>query len=471
MKKRNGGLRNDWNRPTAPQVQETLRAEKTVVLNSFNSQKNQEDTLRANREPEDSDHESIGGISDDTTGGQAEQARIVEDGRKPMMKGTKVKPLARVVDTSSVPEFVPGISTKILNQKSRRLGASGFGKKKAEIRITDVNETVRRLWDSSFKPRIIEYIGTLTPWQVFSEDDVATIQDIWAEVYPYEPRLETDARLNFIVTKLVDDIITAWLHKFSSTASQYLVSNIFKSDPRFSTPEGRQTWATWAMVRDLTNEELENAPEHSRRFYYREYEEPEDPASGTPIFKGIFQSPIIIATLASHFQWLERLHGSDRGEEFPTGALVLTIQACRHHISQWTTGHCVKPAGSLANFSAANWGDRRVHDGPSSVTDVRLTSDIVNAVEELSPKQRGRIIAAVTDYIKRQNRHKRVAQQAESTVKVTKPRFKLRDEDSESDANDTSVAAFMTAKAMDTTATSSSEEHNADGGSSDRSDE
>ncbi|KAG6836157.1 hypothetical protein H0H93_010784 [Arthromyces matolae] len=457
IKKHNGGLRNDWTTYNAATtisersqdvrtvIPQGLTTQRSRALSTVSSKASHDNTPRAEQDNEASeDNESYGGISDDASGGKAERAKMVEDS-KPIRRGTQVKSLARVVDTSSVPEFVPGISAKIL--KGRHLGATGFGKKKAEIRITDLKESVRRIWDSSFKPRIIEYLGTLTPWQPFSDDDVAAVQDIWADVYPYEPRLEASAQLNFIVNKLVDDIITAWQHKFSSTANQYLVSNIFES-PELRTPPARQIWAEWALARDVTEEELENAPENCRRFYYREYEEPEEPG-GEATSKGIFQSPIIIATLASHFQSLEKLQGQDRGEEFPIGALVLTIQACRHHISQWTTGFCVKPPGPLANFSAANWGDRRDREGPSSFKDARLTSDIVDTVEGLTKSKWDRIRAAVTEYLKRQNKRntKRLVplNQAQSDdVKPMRPRFKLRDQDSDSEDEDDAQAGAST---------------------------
>ncbi|KAG6838293.1 hypothetical protein C0991_000425, partial [Blastosporella zonata] len=73
----------------------------------------------------------------------------------------------------------------------------------------------------------------------------------------------------------LDDIISNWQHKFSSTANQFLLSNIFQSS-NLSTPEARRMWVEWALARDLSEEELKNAPEHSRHFYYREYEEQED---------------------------------------------------------------------------------------------------------------------------------------------------------------------------------------------------
>ncbi|KAG6807360.1 hypothetical protein H0H92_007864 [Tricholoma furcatifolium] len=457
MKKNKGGLRNDWNRPTAasaPVLEDKSQDKRTKLSRSLKSQGSSSSsqssktieeyfntdvsTPRAqadqHRDPEDSDNESVGGISDDASGGLAERAQIVENS-KAVVVGSKVKSLARVVETRSVPEFVPGISSKIL--KSRHLGANMFGKKKAEIRITDLNNSVRSIWDSTFKPRVIEYLGTLTPWQAFSDDDVAAIQDLWAEVYPYEPRLESDAKLNYFVNKLLDDIITTWQHKFSSTANHYLTSNIFEA-PELSTPEARANWAQWALGRDVTDEELVHAPEYSRRFYYREYEEPQEPGDAAT-FKGIFQSPIVIATLSSHFQWLEKIDIADQGDEVPVGALVLTIQACRHHISQWTTGHCIKPPGPLANFSAANWGDRQDRDGPSGFKTINLTSDIVEAVQELTDSKWKRIKKAVTEYLTRQHKPTKrppalIPPSAQSTGAPTKPRFRLRDQDDTEDS-------------------------------------
>ncbi|KAG6835672.1 hypothetical protein H0H93_015865 [Arthromyces matolae] len=412
IKKRNGGLRDNWNEsPTPSNTHQILESthQRSASLSSRSSMGNlaqqlefeQTATRPRHAQPvtlRDSDDESIGGLSDDASGEKAEREQI---DNKPMRVGTQVKSLATVVQTSSVPDFVPGISAKVLNK--RHLVMNGLKKKKTDIRITDLRNSVRLNWDSTFKPRVIEYLGTLTPWQPFTEDDVEAIQDIWAACYPHEPRMETDQNLSSIVNKLA---------------------------------KARHMWVEWALGRDLqvTEEELAGAPEHGRRFYYREYEEAEEP--GMPaISKGIFQSPIIVATLASHFQWLERIPSSERGEEFPVGALALTIQACRHHMSQWQSGSFVKPFGSLANFSASNWGDRQDRDGPSGRKNVNLTSDVMAAVDEVTEGQWKRIKAAVTEYLQRQKRP--VVQrslvptstQAGSSSGPAKPRFKLRDYD------------------------------------------
>ncbi|KAG6818083.1 hypothetical protein H0H93_006844 [Arthromyces matolae] len=454
IRKHNGGLRDNWNEsPTPSNTHSSLEsthwrstslssrismpALKTLVVENSSQQLEFQAAATSTRQAQpvtsrDSDDESIGGLSDEASGEKAEREQIVGDD-KPMRVGTQVKSLATVVQTSSVPAFVPGISAKVLNK--RHLVMNGLNKKKSDIRITDLRDSVRLNWDSTFKPRVIEYLGTLTPWEAFTEDDTAAIQDLWALCFPHEPRMETDSQLSFIVNKLLDDIIAGWQHKFSSTASQFLTSVIFGS-PDLSTPEARRLWVEWALGRDLevSEEELEDAPEHGRRFYYREYEEAEEP--GAPaISKGIFQSPIIVATLASHFQWLERIPTSERGEEFPVGALALTIQACRHHMHQWETGSLVKPNGSLAKFSASNWGDRQDRIGPSGLKNANLTSDIMSAVDEVTEEQWKRIKAAVTDYLQRQKRpvipRSVTTTQAGPSGGPSKRRFKLRDYDDE----------------------------------------
>ncbi|KAG6818872.1 hypothetical protein H0H93_000722 [Arthromyces matolae] len=445
MKKRNGGLRDNWNEsPTPSNTHSILESthRRSASLSSRSSRNlgqplEFKGTATSTRQPQavtsrDSDDESIGGLSDEASGEKAEREQI---DNKPMRVGTQVKSLATVVQTSSVPDFVPGISAKVLNK--RHLVMNGLKKKKADIRITDLRDSVRLNWDSTFKPRVIEYLGTLTPWQPFTEDDAAAIQDLWAACFPQEPRMESDQGLSLVVNKLLDDIVSSWQHKFSSTANQFLTSVIFGSSD-LSTSEARRMWVEWALGQDpqVTEEELADAPEHGRRFYYREYEDAEEP--GMPaISKGIFQSPIIVATLASHFQWLERIPSSERGEEFPVGALVLTIQACRHHMYQWQTGSLVTPYGSLAKFSASNWGDRQDRDGHSGRKNVNLTSDIMAAVDEVTAGQWKRIKAAVTEYLERQQRPatKRsvrptlAATSSESVGGPSKRRFKLRDYD------------------------------------------
>ncbi|KAG6819224.1 hypothetical protein H0H93_014067 [Arthromyces matolae] len=439
-KKRNGGLREDWNQTPAASVDPThcaLGITSRTHLSLSNTKSNQDYTGKSSSRPladqEDSDDEALGGISDDTLGGQVERAKITEDSQPASLGlASQVKSLAAVVKTQSVPEFVPGISAKVI--KNRHLAMQGTVKKKAEIRITDLNHHVRLSWDSTFKPRIIDYLGGLTPWQSFTQENTAVVHDIWAACYPHEPRLENDPDLAHVVNKLLDNIITAWQHKFSSTAHTHLTSKIFAE---LKTTEERRDWAEWSMVRDATEEELKKAPENTRRFYYREYEEPEEPG-GEPVSKGIFQSPIIIETLASHYQWVERIDSCDRRQGFPFGALVLTIQACRHHISQWLTGEHVKPPGSLANFSAANWGDRQDREGPSARKNVYLTSDIVDAVQATTQRQQDRIKAAVTDFLQRQAR-KRSAVTRSVVVPVTAPvkeKIKLRDQDSDSGSED-----------------------------------
>ncbi|KAG6825643.1 hypothetical protein H0H92_002966 [Tricholoma furcatifolium] len=410
-KKRNGGFRDNWKDTTPTSSSQTQsnaeQISRSVSANSSLSNEPPRDTSRAAARAQDSDDELVGGLSDEASGEQAERARMVDDSKPALTVGSKVKSLAVVVETTSVPDFVPGISTKIIN--NRHLGTKGLTKKK-NIRLSDLNERVQRKWDSAFKPRVIEYLGTLTPWDEFTQDDKEAVQDIWAYCYPNEARMESDRDV-----AILSDIVSSWQHKFSSTAKEFLTSVIFES-PDLQTTEARQAWVEWALARDVSEEDLLHAPEHSRRFYYREYEEPEEPGGNALKSKGIFQSPIIIATLASHFQWIDRIEVEDRGEEFPVGALVLSVQA----------------------FSASNWADREDRDGPSGMKKSNLTSDIVAAVQELTKKQQARIKSAVTEYLRHQNRsvsRKRLSSKpaapAPATAIASRPKVKLRDEDSD----------------------------------------
>ncbi|KAG6806549.1 hypothetical protein H0H92_010883, partial [Tricholoma furcatifolium] len=135
VKRRNGGLRPDWahSASTPSEVQETTQLSIPVVA------KINQDKESSKPASDDSDEDLPGGISDDESGGKAERARITEEAKPASLRvGTKVKSLAMVVDTRSVPEFVPGIPARVI--KSRQLGSSVYGKKKADIRISDLKE-------------------------------------------------------------------------------------------------------------------------------------------------------------------------------------------------------------------------------------------------------------------------------------------------------------------------------------------
>ncbi|KAG6806798.1 hypothetical protein H0H92_010025 [Tricholoma furcatifolium] len=345
----------------------------------------------------------------------------------------QVASLAKVVVTTSVPDFV---SPKSATSRNVHL-------KRADIRLSHLPDVVRQGWESQFTPQIIKYIGTLQPWSAFSPSNRERIQDIFAEVFPSMKQLEDDQDLSFIVFAKIADIVVAWQHRFSHAAEKYLVKTIFKENVD-DNREDRAEWCQWALATDLSAEELDVQPEGGRRFYFREYEEPEEAGGKIKVAKGIFQSPLIVATLATHYLWLQRLDPSAlRSYDPPVGALVLSIQA-------WTTGSEVKPPGPLANFSASNWSDRENCDGPSATVFRPLTTDVMDIVEQLDAKAWERIEKEVNKVLqqhKKRNNTKTFNAENGRAQRI-KPVFKLLDHDvdnpSDSEGSDAEAQAQAT---------------------------
>ncbi|KAG6812271.1 hypothetical protein H0H92_003660 [Tricholoma furcatifolium] len=440
-KSRKAGLRQGWNNDSeSPQVARTQHSRSAstgsamsiTTMASQNASTGQSTSttststnLMAANEVLSDQEELPRGISDDE-GETVERKALVEEARPQRrgVVGSKVASLAAVVSTSSVAEFVP---------PSKALRRGSHGLRKADIRLKHLPFDVRNKWESKFSPRVIEFIGTLKPWAALSTCDKEVILKIWADVFPTETALEEDSSLFFIVMKLIGDVTAAWQHKFSATAEKFLTETIFKDleDDR----EVRAMWCTWALGTDMSPEQRAEQPQGSLRFYYGRYEEPDEDVGGRIHASGIFQSPIVAATMATHYAWLDKLESSYRRLEAPPiGALVLTIQACRHNISQWLTGSKVKPPGQLANFAASNWADRKDRDGPFNIVDSRLTSDILDVVDQIKPKKWESIAKAAREYV-RTMKSKGDQEQSPSDEPRLKRTFKLIDDD-DSEASD-----------------------------------
>ncbi|KAG6905453.1 hypothetical protein DXG01_002587 [Tephrocybe rancida] len=266
------------------------------------------------------------------------------------------------------------------------------------IELPPADTKIQENWDAKFSPRIIKYIGTLMPWTALLSKEHRVICKIWADV-----QLEdSDSNLSVIVFKKINDTITAWQHKFSATAEKYLMKSLFK------------------QLKDDT----------------QEYEEPHPDKPDLQIHvKGIFQSPILVATLSTHYVWLEKLETNSNIDEYLVGTLVLAIQACRCHISQWTTGSEVKPTGQLANFSANIWSDCKDCDGPSNLIDARLTTNVMDIVDQPEPKQWKHIAASAREAMKWQRKASASKLNLETEPRVKPKPFKLLDQDTNSNAS------------------------------------
>ncbi|KAG6812713.1 hypothetical protein H0H92_001074 [Tricholoma furcatifolium] len=282
----------------------------------------------------DSDGEEIGGILSD------------EDGNVEECKKLKADVKAEVRYRGGV---VGAKVASLQKEEAHRWRPARQGRD----RLSHLSNTVQSGWDPLFKPRVIEYLGMLKPWVAFSDGDEDVICGIWAEVFPSEGELEPQSQRRMIV----DGIVTSWQHKFSLMAARFITTQIFSEFE--DTREARAAWAVWALMRDLSEEELQVSPEKTHCFYYCVYEEPEE----------------------------------------PDGKFVIM---CRHHISQWETGSLIKPAGLLSNFLAANWGDRQDRLSASQLIDADLISEVMDVVKKLSVGHWDRISKAVRAYNARQ---------------------------------------------------------------------
>ncbi|KAG6905061.1 hypothetical protein DXG01_005328 [Tephrocybe rancida] len=198
-----------------------------------------------------------------------ERGSLVED-VKPQKRGvvgSKISSLVKIVSMTSVPDFVERKS--LLSQGLR----ANLGIRKADIHLTHLRKKIQENWDTKFSPCIIKSIRTLMPWAAPSSKEHHAICKILANVFPSEVRLEdSDSNLSVIVFKKINDTITAWQHKFSTTAEKYLMKSIFKQ-----LKDDTQVWSkfcTWALATDLGKEDLQTQPEEGQQFYYWEYEEP-----------------------------------------------------------------------------------------------------------------------------------------------------------------------------------------------------
>ncbi|KAG6895248.1 hypothetical protein C0992_002367 [Termitomyces sp. T32_za158] len=355
----------------------------------------------------DSDSEQLGGISDDD-GETAERRGLVEDD-KPYTSGLiadKVLTFAKIVPTTSVPEF---ISPSLRRPK----GYKQFTKRKAEVRLSDLPRDVQRKWDSEFTPHLCTFFGQLTPWTKIDDAQVNEISALWSHTFPSEKRLEEEPELSFYVLKLVDDALGAWRHSFSSSAAHFLENVIF-ADTELQSTDARATWATWALGSDFDGIEA-----HSRRFYYRDYEDADEELGKLVKARGIFQSPLMAHTLAVHYSSLKKLavpQGKLNKPKYPAAALCMAIlavrmmghqflflalaeQGCYHNINKWTNGKKDELGGKHGYFSAGNYKDHYEVEKGKKVS-ITLTSDVMNIIESLTEKHWSRIEAEAMVQVK-----------------------------------------------------------------------
>ncbi|KAH9485914.1 hypothetical protein JR316_0002831 [Psilocybe cubensis] len=417
------GIREDWNEETyeehfdlMPDMGQSLPPSSNASGTSGTSD------MEVNDEDED-DVENINGISDDEREVVERRGILVSNTSNSRGKSSiptsnpasTGRSLAKVEATTSVPTYIPPASL------------DGRLKRKQEIRAkVDLPSELRLSYDEQFSPMLRELIGIINPWERPSEQQVL---DVWHKVFPDVP---LEGWLKTVVTKLVENNIYNWRTKLAQTASTCFERSIIPAMEDRS-KSGIAEWCKWALSGDYK----------CRPFYYLSYEEGDDQINATVgVFRGIFQHPLILSTLAYHYSSISAIHSSARRDDKPVGALIMAIQASHRAISHWLTGEYQKIQRPLGDFSKDNWGDNLTRDpkyyptlSPGLVQESKATSNLLRVVNKLTDKRWEKIIQGAMQATRR---HKSITIQtiapaAPDAVEEPLSDFSIVDNDNDSD--------------------------------------
>jgi hypothetical protein len=135
------------------------------------------------------------------------------------------------------------------------------------------------------------------------------------------------------------------------------------------TPVQRAAFVKWMLDNN----------KRARPFYYREYKDRKVPIvcdtllillHSLWVLQGIFQSRILLMTLATHYTAIATISKDNCSTEKPVAALILSIQAVHHIVNShsvlilcqvtralllWKSGRKEVPSGPAGYFSKTNW--------------------------------------------------------------------------------------------------------------------
>ncbi|KAG7097472.1 hypothetical protein E1B28_004815 [Marasmius oreades] len=311
---------------------------------------------------------NAGGVSSDEDGGPMEilNDHLTIQESSPMLK-SKVKNMAKV-NVVTVPPTV---------HVRRARAVSGFeinfGIKRDKITVKHLDRNLHELFAKIYTPYIRQMagIGLTSPWDNPSETDLITIWNSFSSKAG-NPGLSDFQRE--VILKLINDRLVEWRNSFAATAIVTLDAILsalpLHWEPELSNTDCRSAYVQW----------LGQGEENERNFYYREITLDESHEDDQLLKKGIFQSQLMLATLASHLAAISSLRDTLYVETKlpPKGALVLSIQACKHALAIFDTGIKVVPTGIAGHFSKANWMDQDHYvDGGRVVKDRRTVELIV----------------------------------------------------------------------------------------------
>ncbi|KAJ7235930.1 hypothetical protein C8J57DRAFT_1248032 [Mycena rebaudengoi] len=375
-----GGLHDGWEHgraaASASASQRSKSAGSAMSVDGFS-----EDGAAFPPASEYNSSEGMGGISDNPDAGDKAQW-ATDNATQKVGRGlenlSKVKSLAGIVDTKAeglVPLHRSNASTTL---------------KRSKINLSNLPDDIRNLFSIKFRPILLECAGRLKAWET---PDGFELAELWDPTFPKHP-LTGNPELQLIVSKLSDDKLNGWRHKFATAAVEALTSCLesWEYESADEQAEG---------VKYL----LQGDSDRSRVFYYRSYFDdlpPDSPEDAVPAVnpKGIFQGVLIAAMLAAHYTAIHGAHAKARQNpkdpQYPIGALVYSIQAVKRALNYSQTGKFTPPPGRLGEFSKTNWGDKmELREGRQVMVNTTSSLDVI--VGKLMPSHWEKIITAALD--------------------------------------------------------------------------
>ncbi|KAG5640669.1 hypothetical protein DXG03_007593 [Asterophora parasitica] len=380
LEKADTGLCNGWEEPVLDNTPE-LKWDELVANTSHQHSSSWAlamsissgpgESVPASEGANSSENEVLGGISDDQEERRTSKAHLMLT-----MSTKSLKPLAKVVPTIDVPEFVP----------SQKFLSCTICCRQDIQSLKDIPPALKDTFENIFSPHIYKIFSTGTPWaSVF--DYEPEITELWAQVFPCIPFDSSGGDLQKVVMKIVEDCLAAWCSRIRSIAMTAM-EDLNLPD---SSPEYIANWATWAL----------SGTYKAQPFYWQEYADTLE--DGTEP-KGMFQHPLILAGLSHHIGCIATIPEAQCTKGYPRTTLIMAIQAAIHAISHWTMGGFLQMTRPLGDFTSENWNNDPKRDprnypqvpngiiqGPTAASDLgrvvdALTDNIWNAIIEVAMK-------------------------------------------------------------------------------------
>ncbi|KAH9965581.1 hypothetical protein BJV74DRAFT_890219 [Russula compacta] len=231
-----------------------------------------------------------------------------------------------------------------MNKPAERLDTSGTLKNatkassglKTTFTNADLPPGCLSKWNELYVQLLHDWAGTTpNPWSCHDANIRANFQMLWDLAYPDIP---TDIQPKQAIFVRSTQKIAEWRGLFGSgtvaTLEKIWITKGIK------TQEGRKRYANHMLGAKFP-------------FVYLSFDSKKQKGSG------IFQSELVLSTLALHFTATNALDDEVRSTEDPEGALLLSVVACEHALTQCTeTGEIVLSTRKWDNhFSEEMWSE------------------------------------------------------------------------------------------------------------------